>query len=136
MEGSSFGGSTPWPIPCGSTILTVDNPTAARFRRFDGQQALRLPSHGQAEYVFSSRSTSRLPSPKQPYRDGVNKDFRQPHASRASSNAGTAAIANEEGTRLIAAGGYEVFVGGGQPATGAAGIALRPKIGGEQRLPR
>jgi beta-glucosidase len=45
-------------------------------------------------------------------------------------------MVNEEGTRLIAAGDYQVFVGGGQPGTGAAGIALPMKIAGEQKLPR
>jgi hypothetical protein len=37
---------------------------------------------------------------------------------------------------LIAAGDHEVFVGGGQPGTGAAGIAVPLKIAGEQKLPR
>ncbi len=45
-------------------------------------------------------------------------------------------MVNEEGTRLIAAGDYQVFVGGGQPGPGASGIALPLKIAGEQKLPR
>ena len=45
-------------------------------------------------------------------------------------------MVNEAGTRLIAAGDYKVFVGGGQPGTGAAGVELPLKIDGEQKLPR
>jgi beta-glucosidase len=45
-------------------------------------------------------------------------------------------MVNEEGTRLIAAGDYKVFVGGGQPGPGASGILLPLKIDGEQKLPR
>jgi beta-glucosidase len=45
-------------------------------------------------------------------------------------------MVNEEGTRLVAAGAYKVFVGGGQPGTGAAGVELPLTIQGERRLPR
>jgi beta-glucosidase len=45
-------------------------------------------------------------------------------------------MVNEEGTRLVAAGSYKLFVGGGQPGTGAAGVELPLTIQGEQRLPR
>ena len=45
-------------------------------------------------------------------------------------------MVNEEGTRLVAAGDYKLFLGAGQPGTGAAGAELPLKIQGEQRLPR
>jgi len=45
-------------------------------------------------------------------------------------------MVNEEGTRLVAAGDYKLFVGGGQPGTGAAGAEVALKIQGEQKLPR
>jgi beta-glucosidase len=45
-------------------------------------------------------------------------------------------MVNEEGARLVAAGAYRVFVGGGQPGTGAAGAELALTIQGEQKLPR
>ncbi len=45
-------------------------------------------------------------------------------------------MVNEEGGRLVAAGAYKVFVGGGQPGTGAAGVELPLTIQGEQKLPR
>jgi len=45
-------------------------------------------------------------------------------------------MVNEEGTRLVAAGAYKLFVGGGQPATGAPGAELALTIQGEQKLPR
>ena len=45
-------------------------------------------------------------------------------------------MVNEEGTRLVAAGDYKLFVGGGQPGTGAPGTELPLKIQGEQKLPR
>jgi beta-glucosidase len=45
-------------------------------------------------------------------------------------------MVNEEGTRLVAAGAYKVFVGGGQPGTGAAGVELPLTIQGEQKLAR
>jgi beta-glucosidase len=45
-------------------------------------------------------------------------------------------MVNEEGTRLVAAGAYKLFVGGGQPGTGAMGSELPLTIQGEQRLPR
>jgi beta-glucosidase len=45
-------------------------------------------------------------------------------------------MVNEEGARLVAAGDYKLFVGGGQPGTGAAGSELSLKIQGEQKLPR
>ena len=45
-------------------------------------------------------------------------------------------MVNEEGTRVVAAGAYKLFIGGGQPATGAAGAELSLTIKGEQKLPR
>jgi len=45
-------------------------------------------------------------------------------------------MVNEDGTRLVAAGDYKIFVGGGQPGTNAAGLELPLKIAGEQKLPR
>jgi beta-glucosidase len=45
-------------------------------------------------------------------------------------------LVNEEGTRLVAAGTYTLFIGGGQPGTGATGISVPLKIEGEQKLPR
>jgi beta-glucosidase len=45
-------------------------------------------------------------------------------------------MVNEEGARLVAAGAYRLFVGGGQPGTGAAGAELPLRIEGEQKLPR
>ena len=45
-------------------------------------------------------------------------------------------MVNADGTRLVAAGDYKVFVGGGQPGTGAPGTELPLKIQGEQKLAR
>ena len=45
-------------------------------------------------------------------------------------------LVNAEGERLVAAGEYKVFVGGGQPGTGAPGAELPLKIQGERKLPR
>jgi beta-glucosidase len=45
-------------------------------------------------------------------------------------------MVNDEGTRLVAAGAYKIFVGGGQPGTGAAGAELALTVEGEQKLPR
>ena len=45
-------------------------------------------------------------------------------------------MVNTEGTRLVAAGSYKLFVGGGQPGTGASGVELSLAIQGEQKLPR
>jgi beta-glucosidase len=45
-------------------------------------------------------------------------------------------MVNEEGVRLVAAGAYKVFVGGGQPGTGAAGVELPLTVQGEHKLPR
>ncbi len=42
----------------------------------------------------------------------------------------------EDGTRLVTAGAYTLFVGGGQPGTGASGADLALRIEGEQKLPR
>ncbi len=42
----------------------------------------------------------------------------------------------EDGTRLVTAGAHTLFVGGGQPGTGAAGVGLPLRIEGEQKLPR
>jgi beta-glucosidase len=43
---------------------------------------------------------------------------------------------NEAGTRVVAPGAYRVFVGGGQPGTGAAGLEVPLSIQGELTLPR
>ena len=40
----------------------------------------------------------------------------------------------EKGERVVAAGNYSVFVGGGQPGT--KGVKAKFKITGEQKLPR
>ena len=45
-------------------------------------------------------------------------------------------MVNEEGTRLVASGAYRLFVGGGQPGTGASGTELPLTIQGERKLPR
>jgi beta-glucosidase len=55
---------------------------------------------------------------------------------RLTLNARDLSMVNEEGARLVAAGDYKLFVGGGQPGTGAPGIELPLKIQGEQKLPR
>jgi beta-glucosidase len=55
---------------------------------------------------------------------------------RLTLNARDLSMVNEEGARLVAAGDYKLFVGGGQPGTGAAGAELALKIQGEQKLPR
>jgi beta-glucosidase len=55
---------------------------------------------------------------------------------RLTLNPRDLSMVNEEGTRLVAAGDYKVFVGGGQPGTGAPGAELSLKIRGEQKLPR
>ena len=43
---------------------------------------------------------------------------------------------NEAGDIMVAPGAYKVFVGGGQPGTGAAGVEIALSIQGEQKLPR
>ncbi len=45
-------------------------------------------------------------------------------------------MVNADGARLVAAGAYKLFVGGGQPGTGAAGNEVALTIQGEQKLPR
>jgi beta-glucosidase len=45
-------------------------------------------------------------------------------------------MVNEAGRRLVAAGSYALFIGGGQPGTGAAGVSVPLTILGEQSLPR
>jgi beta-glucosidase len=45
-------------------------------------------------------------------------------------------MVNEDGARLVAAGAYKLFVGGGQPGTGAAGVEAALTIQGEQKLER
>jgi beta-glucosidase len=45
-------------------------------------------------------------------------------------------MVNEEGARLVAAGAYKVFVGGGQPGTGAPGVELALTIQGGLQMPR
>jgi beta-glucosidase len=51
-------------------------------------------------------------------------------------NARDLSMVNEEGARLVAAGIYKLFVGGGQPGTGAPGTELPLKIQGQMKLPR
>jgi beta-glucosidase len=55
---------------------------------------------------------------------------------RFTLNARDLSMVNEEGTRLVAAGSFKLFVGGGQPGTGAPGAELPLTIQGEQELPR
>ncbi|MBZ5584387.1 MAG: glycoside hydrolase family 3 C-terminal domain-containing protein, partial [Acidobacteriia bacterium] len=45
-------------------------------------------------------------------------------------------IVNEAGDRLVAAGAYRLFIGGGQPGAGAPGVEAQFTIQGEQKLPR
>lgn len=45
-------------------------------------------------------------------------------------------MVNAEGTRLVASGTYKLFVDGGQPVRGVAGLELLLTIPGEQKLPR
>jgi beta-glucosidase len=45
-------------------------------------------------------------------------------------------MVNESGDRLVAAGAYRIFVGGGQPGTGAPGMEAALTVQGESRLPR
>ena len=45
-------------------------------------------------------------------------------------------MVNDAGTRLIAAGDYTLFVGGGQPGTGAAGLSVPLTIEGDRKLDR
>jgi beta-glucosidase len=45
-------------------------------------------------------------------------------------------LVNAEGTRLVTAGNYKLFIGGGQPGTGASGVEASLSIQGEQKLPR
>ena len=45
-------------------------------------------------------------------------------------------LVNEEGARMVAAGAYKLFIGGGQPGTGAPGMQLALTIQGEQKLPQ
>jgi beta-glucosidase len=55
---------------------------------------------------------------------------------RLTLNARDLIMVNEEGARLVAAGDYKLFVGGGQPGTGAPGTELPLKIEGVQKLAR
>lgn len=55
---------------------------------------------------------------------------------RLTLNPRDLSMVNDEGARLVAAGDYKVFVGGGQPGTGAIGAELALKIQGEHKLPR
>jgi beta-glucosidase len=55
---------------------------------------------------------------------------------RVTLNARDLSMVNEQGTRLVAAGSYKLFIGGGQPGTGAQGAELPLTIQGEQKLPR
>jgi beta-glucosidase len=43
---------------------------------------------------------------------------------------------NEAGDRIVAPGSYRLFIGGGQPGTGAPGAEVQFTIQGEQKLPR
>jgi beta-glucosidase len=55
---------------------------------------------------------------------------------RLTLNPRDLSMVNEQGARLVAAGDYKLFVGGGQPGAGAPGSELPLKIQGEQKLPR
>ena len=55
---------------------------------------------------------------------------------RLTLNPRDLSMVNEEGTRLVTAGDYKLFVGGGQPGTGAPGAEVPLKIQGEQKLSR
>jgi beta-glucosidase len=55
---------------------------------------------------------------------------------RLTLNPRDLSMVNEDGARLVAAGAYKLFVGGGQPGTGAPGVELALQIQGEQKLPR
>jgi beta-glucosidase len=44
-------------------------------------------------------------------------------------------MVNEAGDRIVAAGTHTVFVGGGQPGTGAAGVDVQFAVTGEKKLP-
>jgi beta-glucosidase len=55
---------------------------------------------------------------------------------RLTMNPRDLSMVNDEGSRVVAAGDYKLFVGGGQPGTGAPGAELALKILGEQKLPR
>jgi beta-glucosidase len=55
---------------------------------------------------------------------------------RLTMNPRDLSMVNAEGTRLVAAGAYKLFVGGGQPGTSAPGTELSLTIQGEQKLPR
>jgi beta-glucosidase len=43
---------------------------------------------------------------------------------------------NDAGEHVVAPGAYRIFVGGGQPGTGAPGVEARLTIQGELKLPR
>jgi len=43
---------------------------------------------------------------------------------------------NEAGEHVVAPGAYRIFVGGGQPGTGAAGVEASLSIAGQAKLPR
>ncbi len=60
----------------------------------------------------------------------------QKRSVRFTLSARDLSMVNEEGTRLVAAGSYKIFVGGGQPGTSAPGAELSLTIQGEQKLPR
>ena len=55
---------------------------------------------------------------------------------RLTLNPRDLSMVNDQGTRLVAAGSYKLFIGGGQPGTGAAGSEVSLTIQGEQKLPR
>lgn len=42
---------------------------------------------------------------------------------------------NSQGDRIVAAGAYRLYIGGGQPGTAAPGVEAGFSIGNEQRLP-
>jgi beta-glucosidase len=66
----------------------------------------------------------------------VNIQPGQTQHIRLALNARDLSMVNEDGTRLVAAGSYKLFVGGGQPGTGAPGTELPLTIQGQQKLPR
>lgn len=55
---------------------------------------------------------------------------------RLTLNPRDLSMVNDEGTRLVAAGAYKLFIGGGQPGTGAPGAEVPLTVQGEQKLAR
>jgi beta-glucosidase len=66
----------------------------------------------------------------------VNLRAGQTQHVRLTMNPRDLSMVNADGTTLVVAGDYKVFVGGGQPGSGAPGAELALKVQGEQKLPR